>query len=432
MKRVAIFSIVCIASILFITGGALLFQEENALPEQLSLDYAHVGKYQNGYVAVSNGTQLYYISKEGTRGKGYAMTVESNEQLQAFAYTDGVAPFPDNNLVGVIDESENVILPADYQSVIIVDDHTFVVVDKENEEYVTDRKGNRITEGNYYQIEPLMDDLFLATKDSKKGVIKADGNIVIPFDYDVIERIDDYFLATSNQPDGINKIYQLVNQEIEALDLSFTVCSAVDDQYFYLQNEWGAYILYDYQGEKSIRFQGDYVAIGTFHNNLALALNEQMQMGYINLQEDVVIPFMYTYDTSADFTDSGYAVVSKEVNGELKKGLINQQNEEILPFDYTDILVLSDQIVAVSLDDSSYQLLSLADKTPQTETYTTVVPTSRKDLFLVTKGGDTPLYGLLDTQGQEVVPPIYQAITVYDDQVLLQQDSRAYTIDFTI
>ena len=101
-------------------------------------------------------------------------------------------------------------------------------------------------------------------------------------------------------------------------------------------------------------------------------------------------------------------------------------------FDYTDILVMSDQIVAVSLDDSSYQLLSLADKTPQTETYTTVVPTSRKDLFLVTKGGDTPLYGLLDTQGQEVVPPIYQAITVYDDQVLLQQDSRAYTIDFTI
>lgn len=67
--------------------------------------------------------------------------------------------------------------------------------------------------------------------------------------------------------------------------------------------------------------------------------SNNLKMGYVNENNDIVIPFIYSY--ACPFTDK-YAIVKKD-----KWGLINEEGTEILPCNFNEVMYMNENKVYI-------------------------------------------------------------------------------------
>lgn len=153
----------------------------------------------------------------------------------------------DNNTV-VFDSHGNQI-GSDYISYIKANDNYAVVIDKNNTYNIVDKDKNKLLKQTYLYIEYLSSNLFIATMDNATGVIDTTENVVVPFEYAIIQKIDKtnilYGVRANGMIDIINQAGKIStgikNAKVEVEKTYIRLVSENEMKYFTLEGKETTY-----------------------------------------------------------------------------------------------------------------------------------------------------------------------------------------------
>ena len=118
-------------------------------------------------------------------------------------------------------------IETEYSSYEKVSKNNSIVIDSENNYMIVDSTNRPILNEKYVYIESIKNDLYIATKDNYTGIINSNGNVVVPFKYSTIQKIDNTevlegLIVDNNQIDIINASGKIIdgfeNAKIEKND----------------------------------------------------------------------------------------------------------------------------------------------------------------------------------------------------------------------
>ena len=277
-------------------------------------------EFNDGYAVVKRGDYLGVIDKIGN-------VIVPFEYDEIYNFRNGFAPVRKGEYAGNVDKFGNIVVPIEY----LHTSHFFegrAVVYKgagQGEPWwnvlygAVDETGKLVIPMVYTSFDSFLDGLAIAGKreglKDNLGVIDRDGNVLIPFEYDKIER------------DGIN-IYTLKTIDdknwygfwtIENGKPAFICSHCVVD---YNMNPSGYWVqsVRNYNGKWGfIDTLGNVIApmiyedAGYFSDGLA-CVKQAGKWGYINTSGEMVIPCEFDddhYSSRLDF-NNGYAVINKD------------------------------------------------------------------------------------------------------------------------
>lgn len=191
----------------------------------------------------------------------------------------------------------------------------------------------------------------------------------------------------------------------------------------YMADFEGKYSIYNIEAKSLKTLNNTYVAIEPYYNGIALAVNENGLIGYIDKDENIVIDYQYSYDKSTSFKN-GMAVVGENDN----VGVINKNDEKIIPFKYVDIDIIDDKsFIVLDKNNKMYIIDNKENKVSNVYDYINI--TDFKDIFLVSKTSNSKtLYGIINSNGKEIVPVKYEDIKISNNYFILKQNNE-YSIE---
>ena len=174
---------------------------------------------------IENSKDVYFItSLNGKYGlmKNSDEVIENDFRSISFDRTNTLLTVQKNTSFGVYDLDGNCVIPIDYDDIIVggeyinafkgentvifdkngntvnttnsskekVSDNYSIIIDNNNNYNIVDKSDNVLLKDEYSYLEYFKDDLFIATNDSKTGLIKANGEIVVPLQYNTIQNVD--------------------------------------------------------------------------------------------------------------------------------------------------------------------------------------------------------------------------------------------------
>ncbi len=179
----------------------------------------------NRITEIDDKMNLYFItSVNGKYGfiKNSKTVLENDYREIRYDKTNNILVAQKDSNFGVFDLTGKNIIPIDYDTILIggeyinaykgediiifnkngqtittedsskeqVSNDYSIVIDKDNNYNIVDRN-NRVLLGNSYTyLEYFKDDMFIVTDNTKTGVIRANGQIVVPIEYSTIQKID--------------------------------------------------------------------------------------------------------------------------------------------------------------------------------------------------------------------------------------------------
>lgn len=202
------------------------------------------------------------------------------------------------NVVGI-----NQTLSSKY-SIAITNDDKFRILDNEKDE-LKDRK--------YEYLEYISDDYFVTYKNKKFGIINANGDKVVDYKYDSIQKIPNTNMV---QAVMFNKNY------IDIIKDDKVVYSMKNAEIWLKDN----YVIMNSDSERVyIDFEGNVIEnTKLFENQLYAYENQSGKWGFINKNGDIIVECKYDFVT--EFNKNGFAGIKQ--NG--KWGVINSAGEIIV------------------------------------------------------------------------------------------------------
>jgi predicted RNA-binding protein with RPS1 domain len=285
---------------------------------------------------------------------------------------------------GYIDEQGEIIIPFEYDKI-----GTFIdgkaKAEKSGKYGYIDIKGNTIIPFEYDEIQEFVDNKAKARKSRKYGYIDIKGNTIIPFEYDWIDTF--------------------VNGKAKAKKDKKKLGSSWSSNYMYKEG----YI--DEQGEIIIPFEYD--EIGTFIDGKAKA-KKSGKYGYIDIKGNTIIPFKY--DEIQEFVDN-----KAKARKYRKYGYIDIKGNTIIPFEYDEI--------GTFIDGKAQARRNRNDGFIDIEGHE-VIQNTVEIQNLLFKGEKFGQYGILDKEGQELLPFIYDEIGVIKDNLVLMGSQKIQLYEY--
>ena len=427
------FLVVCliILIILFILVISIkLFYTNN----NMVIPYSNVGIPQNNYIAVSDGKKYGYFNLTTSKlidELKYPVidTIKSDDtiDLSEFVFIDGLAPITnDQGYLGLINTDGKIIIQPKYTTIKVFS-KDFILVYENGSYYFIDSNEKPLFDISFQTVELLegTNHLFIVNKENKYGIMNNQGKFILECQYNQILLQTDHnnhyiFQATTGEN---TEKYYYSNSNIRKIeDIKNMNLFNLDNQYIYYTDSDGLFYLYDLSNNQMKQFTHKYVIMGTFNNGLALAINEDMKVGFIDENEKVVIPFKYDSEFTSNFSSTNYAVVAQDN----LVGVIDQDGKEILPIKYYGVTILDEQYFLVFDQNNQSSIIDTNQKKVTTKEYSSI-STIENFPYLLTKDTNQ-LYGIINYQGKEIIPNQYKAITVYKDYFLLQSKDNEYIV----
>ena len=167
-------------------------------------------------------------------------------------------------------------------------------------------------EAQYDNLVEAKANVFIATKDNKRGIIDIDNQEKLPFDYNTItyNEIGDIYVAEDE-----NYNSQVMNNQFEVKQTGILIEINTDSGYFVLrQND--EYKYYNFKFEE--KNKKDILTSHTLYLD-----KKDNQYGYIDKNGNVVVEYMY--DDATEQNEYGFAAVKKDG----KWGAINNKGEVV-------------------------------------------------------------------------------------------------------
>jgi hypothetical protein len=323
-------------------------------------------------------------------------------------FCNGFVPFKINDKMGIIDTKGIEVLRAKYffawsypDGIRIGLNDNFGYIDKEWKEIISDK---------YSIIDYLSEDYDVALLDDKGfSVIKKSGEIVIPFEYDVIDSFDEGMLRVErNNKKGY---LDLTNKEIIPIK---------------------------------------YDDIGPFKDGLA-PVNLNDSYGYVNRSGEIIIPLIYDYTwhfknglARVNIGGKFIKIENSDYNCHFeggKWGLINKNGEQILPIKYDMIFQSDDDLIIVNIGgaykhNSDFYTPDLINpessmydeefkKHQYKESFDTreVKKSFNRTEWCAFKGGK---WGFINASGHEVISAKYDRVSPFENSLSFVQLNNKY------
>lgn len=267
----------------------------------------------------------YYEKNNGYKKSGYIVSKKTDEGYR-YGYV---------NLKGkeIIKTKYN-----DLNRILDIDSEDIYIICAENGKYGLIKNKDIIIE-NLYQslVYSESSNTIVAYKGTKRGVISITGENIVPCEYKQIDIIGENIYATT-QDENV-QVFNSKGEKTE-LDKDEAIIDVKDTDYkIYIKttNERTNYGIY--KNNKKINKQ-DYTYIQYLYDNYFIACNTNREIGIINENEKIVIPFKYTSIQKIENTNMIQAIneeiniteiYSKDMNKiiELKNAAIETKNEYI-------------------------------------------------------------------------------------------------------
>ena len=388
---------------------------------------------------------------------GYAIVGIKNAKFDGSyyeydSYTTSVPSNPYN--YGVIDKKGNIIIPMEYENIVICKNGIFVV--KKEKYGVLDKKGNTIVDFKYETISQFKDGIAIAGKynksgDIKYGLIDETGKVVVDFIYDEIKSLKDgvavvkkgdyYGLIDTNGKVLLDYLYSSIRKFSDdraiiskdgykgAIDKTGKII--LDVTYDGIENfEDGVTVAHDYDSYYIIDKNGNKVAeyseIDKFKYGLALAsnsANDYDKYGVIDKTGKVIVDFNYEF---------GDIVIGDGVV------ILNSKNYDEATYEYKYSYTFVDNTGKVigKLENTDYDYVSefkndsayfrkdnkygLVDKTGKIIADAIYENIDEQDgVYIVTKKDkyDDWKVGLLSSTGNVLLEPVYESIANFENDL---------------
>ena len=404
-----------------------------------ALNYQYVGTPSNHYVVVSDGKKYGYITEDGKEVTSLkydimdSMKLDDNTiNLDGFKFVDGLAQYTEDMNYGLLNEQGKEIIDADYSSIEVINKNLIIVSD--NNFYFINQDNEKLFNQEFEMITSIegLDSIFIVSSDGRQALINNKGEILTEYKYDSIYELVD---SSSNNYvfcamyGDYTDIY-LYNSET----LSFTKLDNFDnytptifnDSNIYFVSPTGLYSIYNINTNNITTLNNNYTAIGPFVNSLAFAINSNNLVGYINEKEETVIDFQYDYNNTESFTTYGLAVVGKDN----LVGVINTDNEQVLDFNYLNINIINNnRFLVLDQDNNKYIIDAKGNRITETD-YDNIELTDYPNIFIVSKvSNNKTLYGIINSDGEEIIPVEYEDIKISDDYFVLKRKDNEFYIE---
>lgn len=432
-ERIKALVLTIIAVLLIITG--IIFIVYHALNGNY-LNYKYIGEESNNYIAVSDGENVGYINTNGKEiiSLKYPITtsmmIDEEIDLSMFSAYNNLFPYTDSNdKVGIVDNNENVILEASFDYINIINDNLLIVLE-DGDYYLADINGNNILNTTYNDISTIDDvpSYYIVYTNDGAGLINEAGDVLLEPIYDNLTVTKDS--SSSNflvfcTIDNTKEIYLYTNSLSKIDSLSNMDFMYYESGIIYLTDTTNTFYMYEVSTGNLRTLTNSYTYMNPFYNGLALVMNADNKIGYIDEFENLVVDYQYDYEGTTDFNNNALAVV----NLDGLKGVVNTSFEEVIPLEYVSIEIIDDNHFIV-LDDESDAYIIDANSNKITENvYSSILTTDYDNIYLVSKEeNNTTLYGIIDEEGNEIIPVDYLDIQIYDNCYVLKKAENKYLV----
>ncbi len=327
-----------------------------------------VSSFKEGLAYISSDGEYGYIDKSGN-------VVIKPLYDDVGYFHNGLAKVRIGSRIGVIDKSGKEIIQPIYDDVSITGSNT--IIELNNKYGCINSKGMVILPPKYDAISVEENNMILFTTNEKWGLSDANGNIVLNPIYDYVELIPENNSAVIQQ----NEKWGIVDfSRILRVPLKY-------DRIFYNSQN----------GEKLVRV--------TLKN----------KTGFINFSDYTeMIPLIYDY--AGDFR---HGLAAVELGG--KHGVIDEKGNIVLPFEYDNTEIFDNGMISFE-QDNKYGLAAQDGKVIIKNQYDSI------ELYgscYIVETDNT--YGVLDINGNLVIPPTYSYISDYYNDVYNSRNSYITT-----
>ena len=422
--------------LLLLCGGYFIYSLFQST--DIVIQYQYIGNISENMLAVSDGKKFGYYDLEKKRllleyPVISQMKVDDNIDFSTFQYTDGVAPYTEGDKVGLIDSSGNVILDAQFDSLDVYSRNCIVVFQNYRYYLINDKNKKNIDDEYEDVVQIENSPLFILSNAKGTHLYDAKSKKILfvqLLDIQYLKAVDDdsYVISVTDRQNVVNNYYYQTKRdglkELVGTEGLFPY-EIQNDQIVFI-NDSGPVSIYSLSSNEVIKIKGDYLGFGTFNSDLSLVFNNRLDAGFVDLNEQLVIPYIYK-DGTTNFNKNGIAIANDGIN----YGAIDVKNNVVIPFQYKNISFLDNNIYAVTDSNFLVSLYDLSLKQTISESYNFIdLSTVKSNLLVVQKENNKKknLFGIIDVNGKEIIEPKYEDITIENGYILLKISKYKYMV----
>jgi len=338
--------------------------------------YSSIDPFKNGRYLLRENTNQY--------GMRQCLVDEDGNELLPCEYfsiydiAEDTIIVRKNGLLGILNSNMEWILPLNYKY-LIKEKNFFKVALEKGFMGVLDSNLNQSVPLEYssiYHPHVLNDFHFIVTKNSKQGLIDINNSIIIPIEFEALAIIVkfNYYIGIKNNQTTIFDLEGNIVFSKQTKDLII-----LTENRFGVVNQNKKWGVFDTMGKQIINYQ--FNKIIPANDNLYIAQNSEFKWGAINDENKIIIPFEYM---EPFIFKEGKAFV-KNKSG--KYGFINLSGQKITEFIYDDAECFNAGYAKVKVNKQS---------------------------------------GLIDSNGFEVLEPIYNFISGPFNNLFIMRRANEY------
>lgn len=274
------------------------------------------------------------------------MRVEKDETGYPYIYVAN----QDYTLHGVMDLSGNIVVPLGYTFFQFYPSSEqsaayFIARDTDSKCSVLSSNGDiLLSDLPYESIQPTADNHFIVKQNGKYGLMRLDGSLSIPIDYDSVSFPYDYDkgLVYKNGTFFISDLDGNITQAKanvdHAIEFAYTYKNGIlrvskESQYGYM----------DLNGELTVPLSYEYADLDIYYD--LILVKKDNKFGYIDKNNNIKIPF--DFSLASNF-QSGYALVAKDD----KMGIIDTTGQLVVPYQFEISPIVSEENQIIHLQET--------------------------------------------------------------------------------
>lgn len=311
--------------------------------------------------------------------------------------------YKENNLYGLEDANQTVIVPPKYLDIKTSSFGVFAMRAENNKWGIYNSDGQQITDFIYDLMEQDLPNVIEVRQGSKLGLIAEDGQLLIPVEYEIIAPIGKVILSPQV---GENKYLQPIDFEYRG-----AVVTKFDRRGF-VNNEGEIILSID---NERVRPTANFDLQNGFIDIVGLVITKDGRYGIVDEKGDTVISFQYDYINGLKPIGFG------ELQLKGKKGLYNKKLEVVVEPTFEEIVIINEAFFAgkianswtIHSTDNSKDILFQADGIyPFANGYTRVKKDER--------------WSAMSPKGEIVLPFEYDGINPFGSNMLLEKDGKRF------
>lgn len=328
----------------------------------------------------------------------------------------------ENQCKGIADRNGNILIPAAYNTLYF-----------RGANYVATIEDDDYTHFKYYWIDinkrclrpikdmevhySIFDGEFAVCSNpaGKKGIIRKNDEVVLPFENKEIHHMGDYILAEkAEDEDSLDAALKVYDRNMQYVAIHINRFDHVYDTYYT-----------DAAGKKHAS-ESDTLIAAEFENGKYGLLN-------LNAPWKWVIPPQYDR-LSPIYNTPSYLMVQNGNESPFRYGVIDLKGNTVLPLDYADLHLIDDinQVFKATKDNgnkSAYGVVDIRNTTLLPFKYADIARVSEKKpewMYVCIENGEKKLWGVTDISGKTVLPAKYEFLSAYSENTFIFTRNRKY------